>query len=115
MDHRASRFRHIDSLRAIAAIAVLGTHAAIISGADRPGSTTGHYAQRLDVGVAIFFVISGFLLYRPFAAARAAGTQPPQTGAHAWRRTLRIVPAYWLALTVSALILGTSGVLTLPD
>jgi peptidoglycan/LPS O-acetylase OafA/YrhL len=114
MDHRASRFPHIDSLRAIAAIAVLGTHAAIFAGADQPGSTTGHYAQRLEVGVAIFFVISGFLLYRPFAAARAGGTAPPQAAPYAWRRSLRIVPAYWLALTLSALILGTSGVLTLP-
>ncbi len=67
------RFPHVDSLRAIAAIAVLGTHAAIFAGADYPGSTVGHYAQRLEVGVAIFFVISGFLLYRPFVAARAAG------------------------------------------
>jgi peptidoglycan/LPS O-acetylase OafA/YrhL len=115
MDRRATRFPHIDSLRAIAAIAVVGTHAAIFAGADRPGSTSGHYAQRLDVGVAIFFVISGFLLYRPFAAARAAGAAAPATGAYAWRRGLRIVPAYWLALTVSALILGTKGVLTLPD
>jgi peptidoglycan/LPS O-acetylase OafA/YrhL len=115
MDRRATRFPHIDSLRAIAAIAVLGTHAAIFAGADRPGSASGHYAQRLEVGVAIFFVISGFLLYRPFAAARAAGAAPPATGAYAWRRGLRIVPAYWLALTVSALILGTKGVLTLPD
>ncbi len=115
MDRRPARFPHIDSLRAIAAIAVLGTHAAIFGGADGPGSTSGHYAQRLEVGVAIFFVISGFLLYRPFAAARAAGAAPPATGAYAWRRGLRIVPAYWLALTVSALILGTKGVLTLPD
>src|SRR5258705_9063723 len=111
MDRRPARFPHIDSLRAIAAIAVLGTHAAIFGGADGPGSTSGHYAQRLEVGVAIFFVISGFLLYRPFAAARAAGAAPPATGAYAWRRGLRIVPAYWLALTVSALILGTKGVL----
>ena len=30
------------------------------------------YAVQLNIGVAIFFVISGFVLYRPFAAARAA-------------------------------------------
>jgi peptidoglycan/LPS O-acetylase OafA/YrhL len=110
MTPRAARFPHVDSLRAIAAIAVLGTHAAIFAGADYPGSTVGHYAQRLEVGVAIFFVISGFLLYRPFAAARAAGEPLPRTGAYAWRRSLRIVPGYWLALTVSALVLGTAGV-----
>jgi peptidoglycan/LPS O-acetylase OafA/YrhL len=109
---RSARFPHIDALRAIAALAVLGTHAAIFAGADRPGSLVGHCAQRLEVGVAIFFVISGFLLYRPFAAARAAGRSLPATGAYGWRRVLRIVPAYWVALTVSALALGTGGVLT---
>src|SRR5213592_3870613 len=98
MDRPATRFPHIDSLRAIAAIAVLGTHAAIFAGADGPHTTSGHYAERLEVGVAIFFVISGFLLYRPFAAARATAAQPPHTGPYAWRRALRIVPAYWLAL-----------------
>ncbi|MEA2280671.1 MAG: hypothetical protein QOK21_1278 [Solirubrobacteraceae bacterium] len=113
MTPRAARFPHVDALRAIAAIAVLGTHAAIFAGADYPGSTAGHYAQRLEVGVAIFFVISGFLLYRPFAAARAAGAPLPRTAAYAWRRGLRIVPGYWLALTVSALVLGTAGVFTL--
>jgi peptidoglycan/LPS O-acetylase OafA/YrhL len=109
---RTARFPHVDALRAIAALLVVGTHAAVFAGADYPGSVVGHYAQRLEVGVAIFFVISGFLLYRPFAAARAGGTPAPLTGPYAWRRALRIVPAYWLALTVSALVLGTAGVFT---
>src|SRR5439155_8306716 len=69
-------------------------------------SIVGRYAQRLEVGVAIFFVISGFLLYRPFAASRAAGQPAPRTGPYAWRRVLRIVPAYWLALTVTVVVLG---------
>ena len=34
------------------------------------------------------------------------GEPPPATGAYAWRRFLRIVPAYWLALTVVAVVLG---------
>jgi peptidoglycan/LPS O-acetylase OafA/YrhL len=107
---KSARFPHIDSLRAIAALGVLGTHAAVFAGADYPGSAVGRYAQRLEVGVAVFFVISGFLLYRPFAASRAAGEPPPRTGAYAWRRVLRIVPAYWLALTISTVVLGNWGV-----
>jgi peptidoglycan/LPS O-acetylase OafA/YrhL len=101
-----NRFPHVDALRAIAALGVLGTHAAVFAGADYPGSAVGRYAQRLEVGVAIFFVISGVLLYRPFAASRAAGEPPPRTGSYAWRRVLRIVPAYWLALTATAVVLG---------
>src|SRR4051794_15995274 len=112
MERRAPRFPHVDSLRAIAALAVLGTHAALYAGAVHPGSHVGRYAQRLEVGVAVFFVISGFLLYRPYVAARVAGIDGPRVGPYAWRRFLRIVPAYWVALTISALALGTAGVFT---
>ena len=53
----------------------------------------------------MFFLISGFLLYRPFVAARLRGEPMPFVGAYAWRRFLRIVPAYWVALTATALLL----------
>jgi hypothetical protein len=108
----AQRYPLVDALRAIAAIVVLGTHAAFFAGAEGPGSLTGHFTMRLEVGVAIFFCISGFLLYRPFAAARHAGVGAPATGAYAWRRFLRIVPAYWLALALSAWWLGRHDVFT---
>ena len=81
---------------------MLLTHAAIYSGLAAPGGDAARYAQRLEVGVAIFFVISGFVLYRPFVAARLDGRPLPLLGRFAGRRALRIVPAYWLALTVSA-------------
>ena len=51
------------------------------------------------MGVPIFFLISGFLLYRPFVARRLANEPRPAAGAFLWRRALRIYPAYWLALT----------------
>ena len=110
MAGRVLRFPEVDALRAIAALAVLGTHAAIFAGADAPGSEVGRYAQRLEVGLTIFFVISGFLLYRPFVAARAAAKPGPRAAPYAWRRFLRIVPAYWVALTVSAVMLSKSEV-----
>jgi peptidoglycan/LPS O-acetylase OafA/YrhL len=104
------RFPLFDSLRAIAALAVLATHAAVFAGLETSGGTTlGQYAARLDAGVAVFFVISGCLLYRPFARARLAGAPAPQTGPYAWRRFLRIVPAYWVALTLITVLFGTSG------
>ena len=73
----------IDGLRALAAIAVLLTHAAIYSGLAAAGGTPARYAQRLEVGVAVFFVISGFVLYRPFLLARLDGARA------AARRALR--------------------------
>jgi peptidoglycan/LPS O-acetylase OafA/YrhL len=63
--------------------------------------------------VPIFFLISAFLLYRPFVVARLRGEDPPLVGAYAWRRFLRIAPAYWLALCVIGLWLGMPGVFTL--
>ena len=106
---RANRFPLVDSLRAIAALCVLLTHTAVAAGVSgNPHSALSPYAQRLDVGVAIFFLISGLLLYRPFVAARFRGGAPA-VGPYAWRRLLRIAPAYWLALTVTALWVGTSA------
>src|SRR6185437_9757218 len=112
MGTRAERFPLIDALRAMAAIAVFGTHAAFFAGAEYDGSALGHYTERLEVGVAVFFVISGFLLYRPFLVARLERVARPATGAYAWRRFLRIVPAYWVALTFSTWWLHKNGVWT---
>ena len=108
---RAGRFPLFDSLRAIAALAVLGTHAGVYAAS--PGLLP--YTARLEAGVAVFFVISGFLLYRPFVRARLLGERPPRPLAYAWRRALRIVPNYWVALTVTTIVLGTAGVFTLSD
>jgi peptidoglycan/LPS O-acetylase OafA/YrhL len=110
---RATRFPLFDSLRAIAAIAVLGTHAGVSTNLYTGHSTLGQYVSRLDVGVAVFFLISGFLLYRPFVRAHVRDEPAPSTGPYAWRRFLRIVPAYWVALTVTTIWLGASGVFTL--
>jgi peptidoglycan/LPS O-acetylase OafA/YrhL len=104
---RSERFPLFDSLRAIAALAVLCFHAAAIDGVTGGDAFYRPYAAHLDVGVTVFFLVSGFLLYRPFARASAEADDAPKARAYAWRRFLRIVPAYWLALTcVLFLLLG---------
>lgn len=92
----------MDSLRAIAALSVLVTHTGFLSAAN---ITTGYgqYLARLDIGVTIFFLLSGFLLYRPFVSARLGERSRPRIPDYARRRLLRILPAYWLALTVLAI------------
>ncbi len=62
--------------------------------------------QRMDVGVAIFFVLSGFLLFRPFIARQLAGKPPVKTGTFLRRRSLRVLPGYWFALTFCVVVLG---------
>jgi peptidoglycan/LPS O-acetylase OafA/YrhL len=101
---KAGRFPCFDGLRAIAAIAVLVTHVSFVTTANRV--VGGSYFARFDSGVAIFFVISGFLLYRPFVAAALGGEAVGSTGAFLWRRALRIFPAYWLAALTIALVFG---------
>jgi peptidoglycan/LPS O-acetylase OafA/YrhL len=103
------RFTLFDSLRAIAVLGVVAFHVFAITGAlERP--VVGDAAALLgSQGPILFFVISGFLLYRPFVASRATGAPPPSTPRYARRRVLRIVPAYWLALTALAVFPGIVG------
>ena len=92
-------FASFDGLRAIAAVLVLLLHTAWVSGFTLR-SSLGIYVGRLEIGVSIFFLISGFLLYRPFALSHLSGLPDPDRRRFWTRRLLRIVPAYWLALTV---------------
>jgi len=102
---RTPRFPLLDSVRAIAALSVLVFHASFWSNITLTGSWAAPFLSRLDVGVAIFFVLSGFLLYRPFVRSHLNGTPAPRAVAYGWRRALRILPAYWLALTVIAIVI----------
>jgi peptidoglycan/LPS O-acetylase OafA/YrhL len=97
-------FPCIDGLRAFAAVAVVLCHTAGVS--DLVNATSGAYLAGLRAGVQIFFVISGFVLYRPFAKAHGSGQKGPQLGSYFRRRFLRIFPAYWLVLTVGVFALG---------
>src|ERR671930_1014584 len=100
------RFPLFDSLRAIAALSVFGLHLPARIWLDSP---VRPYVLVLDVGFAVFFLISGFLLYRPFARARYAGESTPAIMPYAQRRLLRIVPAYWVALVLVVVLLGAGG------
>lgn len=102
---RNPRFPLFDSLRAIAALSVLLFHVAFVLEAFTNDSW-GRYATQLNIGVTIFFLITGFLLYRPFVRARYAGEPLPDVRSYATRRLFRIVPAYWVALIVIALWVG---------
>jgi peptidoglycan/LPS O-acetylase OafA/YrhL len=95
-----------DGLRAVAALSVLLYHAGYYSRANEGDAGLSPYLSRLNVGVAVFFVISGFLLYRPLLAARLGDGPPVALRDYFRRRVLRIVPAYWVALTVLAVYPG---------
>ena len=105
------RFPLLDAMRAVAALSIVAYHVGFFSRATEHGAT-GALLSRLSLGVTIFFAISGFVLYRPFVRARHDGEPPRPLGDYAGRRALRIVPAYWLALTLLAIYPGLTGVFT---
>jgi peptidoglycan/LPS O-acetylase OafA/YrhL len=82
---------------------VVLTHVGFQTGEVQRGAH-GAVLARLDLGVALFFVLSGFLLYRPWVAAAAAGRPGPQVRSYLRRRAVRILPAYWLVLAVVLLL-----------
>ena len=104
MDVSSGRFPLVDSLRAVAAFAILFFHLAPAAGLFGV-PILSDLALQLQAGVALFFLISAFLLYRPFMRARVLGEPMPYVRAYAWRRVLRLVPAYWLVLTVVAIFI----------
>jgi peptidoglycan/LPS O-acetylase OafA/YrhL len=106
------RFPLFDSLRGLAVLAVVVYHVFVYTTALNRRGTGDVVAGSGRLGPLLFFAISGFLLYRPWVAARAAGSPLPRTGRYLRRRALRILPAYWFALTVLAVFPGISGVFT---
>jgi peptidoglycan/LPS O-acetylase OafA/YrhL len=102
------RFAGFDGLRAVAALAIVVLHVTSATGA--VGATSlGRYFARLDVGVTIFFLISAFLLYRPFVDAHLHGQGSVALRVFWWRRGLRIFPAYWVALTAAIVVFGATS------
>jgi peptidoglycan/LPS O-acetylase OafA/YrhL len=98
------RLPALDALRAVGSIAVVATHVAFNTNAVKDG-VLGAMLARLDVGVALFFALSGFLLFRPWVWAHATGGAQQSTGRYLWRRGLRILPAYWIAVIAGLLLL----------
>ena len=111
----AERFPCFDGLRALAAILVVLHHTAFTTAFELRGvripfthhvALVGRYFAHMDVGVEIFFLISGFLLYRPMIAAAFAGRHPRDVRSYTRHRFLRIYPAYWVAFVCITLFVG---------
>ncbi|MFI6506923.1 acyltransferase family protein [Streptosporangium sp. NPDC050855] len=119
----------MDGVRAVASFGVLLYHVASTTGASLREGFLPSLLSRGDIGVPIFFLLSGFLLYRPWARRTVRGTgadrvhgaheragdtgnprdagdaedavAAPDVGDYLWKRALRILPAYWLVVVVA--------------
>ena len=88
----------VEGMRACAAMGVVVTHVAFQTG--HSSGVGGRLFGRFDLAVAVFFALSGFLLWRGHAAA-ARGIGPrPRTGHYLRSRVVRIMPAYVVAVVV---------------
>jgi peptidoglycan/LPS O-acetylase OafA/YrhL len=106
-----SRLGGIDGLRAIAALSIVVFHVwryASPSGGQFSLGPFDRIFGHLPVGVTLFFTLSGFLLYRPFAAAILRAQPRPSIGRYLRNRALRILPAYWVILVITGVVLQTT-------
>jgi peptidoglycan/LPS O-acetylase OafA/YrhL len=122
------RIPGLEGLRGLAAVAVLIYHVQrqlAPSTTELPVLSEG---TLLAHGVTLFFVLSGFLLFRPFVVARLDNKRMPNTRRYLVNRLLRIFPGYIAVLLVVSLLMRVAwlppradgepseyGVLTLPQ
>ncbi len=117
----------LDGVRALAALAVVVYHCSGASGF----ATSAHGSKSIFVavignfgnfGVAVFFVLSGYLLFQEFVRKILFDGERTPLPHYFERRFLRIYPAYWVALigfvfvTGAPLVAGGAfGLLTLTE
>jgi peptidoglycan/LPS O-acetylase OafA/YrhL len=97
---KPERVASLTGIRAVAALLVMATHAAYTTGKYTHGYV-GLVYSRMEIGVPIFFVLSGFLLFGPWVKAAASDAAPPSVRRYAWRRVRRIMPAYIVTVLVA--------------
>ncbi len=97
MSRGAGRIGSLEAVRGLAAVMVLVAHSRI-------GGQHDAVLLRGWIGVPVFFVLSGLVLYLPFAD----GTRMDMVAF--WRRRVcRILPGYWVALAVVAAVTLLAG------
>lgn len=98
------RFESLDHWRGVACLLVVIYHSTIVYLASAPASTSSWphaiaaFTHHFNVGVALFFVISGYCIA---AAADNARRKNSSTGEYFIRRFRRIYPPYWIVVVFS--------------
>jgi peptidoglycan/LPS O-acetylase OafA/YrhL len=65
----------------------------------------------IDLGLAAFFALSGYLIARPFARSYVLGTRKPRLRSYVRNRVLRVVPPFYFFTVLVLLRFGLDGTL----
>jgi peptidoglycan/LPS O-acetylase OafA/YrhL len=107
LNRQSLHIRGADGFRAVACLLVLFHHLTQKMNPDAAPSwfaSIHHFGMRGEVGVSLFFVLSGALLSYPFWTSFIHGTSNPTIKNYSIARVARIVPATWLNLILCTLI-----------
>jgi peptidoglycan/LPS O-acetylase OafA/YrhL len=95
------RNRRVESMRAAAALAVLLTHAYAFTHLTSDFSSVGaHLALGAAWGVYVFFALTGYLIFLPFARRWWGSGAPISYRKYGANRALRILPIYYVVLLI---------------
>ncbi|WP_426571813.1 acyltransferase family protein [Aquihabitans sp. McL0605] len=109
----------IDGLRVLAAWGVISAHVGSEFGPTH--TLVAYYGAAAYPALIVFFTISGFLVYRPFARAvlaprvKTAADRSTNFWIYLLRRVLRIFPLYWAVLAVAVIWNGPGTLHSLTD
>lgn len=99
-----SRIPALDGLRGLAVLSVIADQVGAASGRTFDDDVVAALLRRLDVGIAILFVVSGFLLYQPFAENAGEDGGRPGVARFWWQRVLRMLPPLWLTIGITFVV-----------
>lgn len=68
----------------------------------------GRFSDDLGTGLTLFFALSGFLLYRPFAASIVSGEPRPSLRRYSVQRVRRIYPGYLAVFVLTSFVFGAA-------
>ena len=105
------RLAGIEGLRGIAAFSVLCFHVMLVLRAnDAVHIAVDPLSGVLSHGLTLFFVLSGFLLYRPYVRGILRDRPTPQPKEFLRNRVLRIWPAYLVILVIVGFVFGLARI-----
>lgn len=104
----------LDGVRGLAILLVLYCHVAVQNVLAEPHGSFRLVGTFGFSGVFLFFVLSGFLLFLPYARSLLAGSPWPSVKQFYLRRCLRILPVYWSALAALCALYFWAGHFSAP-